>query len=182
MKPGLLIAALALVVFPACQTGHAAPLKKASTTTTTATTPKAAARKTADQVPTPDLKPKAPTAELVIASVANKMKFNKKKLTVRTGEEVHLVFHNNATSKMLPHNWVLVKPGTQAEVAKAGLERGKSNDYLAPGPDILASTPLAAPGKTVSVTFTAPAPGTYPYICTVPGHHGLMNGQLVVGP
>ncbi len=180
MRSTLLIAALALVVAPACNTSHAAPRKNKAPDPKPAATQ--AAPKAAQATPKPKTAAQAPTVDRVIASVANQMKFDKTKLTVKTGEKVHLVFHNNATLAVLPHNWVLVKSGTQAKVAAAGLKKGKAAGYIAPGPDILAATPLAEPGKSVSVTFTAPAPGTYPYICTVPGHYVVMNGQLVVTP
>lgn len=119
--------------------------------------------------------------DLELASVGNQMKFDKTRLTVKTGTVVHLTYHNNATLAVLPHNWVLVKPGTQARVARAELAH-YADGYAAPDPDILAHTPLAAAGKSVWVTFTAPAPGTYPYICTVPGHYMVEHGQLVVTP
>ena len=51
---------------------------------------------------------------------------------------------------------------------------------LQPGTLVLAFTPLAAPKQAAEVTFTAPAPGKYPYICTFPGHYLLMKGVLTV--
>ncbi|HEX9845145.1 MAG TPA: plastocyanin/azurin family copper-binding protein, partial [Candidatus Nitrosotenuis sp.] len=37
------------------------------------------------------------------------------------------------------------------------------------------------PGESGEVTFTAGAPGTYYYICTVPGHSALgMKGSFIV--
>lgn len=176
MRSTMLWAAVVLAVAPACSKSHPASNKN-----NPPAPPKAAPQKAAEKPPaakTSDLKAADP--EIKLASVDNKMKFDKTKLTVKTGEKVHLVFHNNATLKVLPHDWVLVKPGTQAKVAKAGLKAGKAHGYVKPGPDVLAYTPLAEPGKTVSVTFKAPAPGSYPYICTVPGHYVVMNGTLVV--
>ena len=41
---------------------------------------------------------------------------------------------------------------------------------------------LAAGGETVDVTFVAPEPGTYPFICTMPGHYIMMKGKLIVTP
>jgi plastocyanin len=39
----------------------------------------------------------------------------------------------------------------------------------------------AAPGATAEAALTAPAPGTYPFFCSVPGHRQLgMVGVLVV--
>ena len=35
--------------------------------------------------------------------------------------------------------------------------------------------------QKAEITFTAPAaPGSYPYICTFPGHWRIMRGVLVV--
>jgi azurin len=122
--------------------------------------------------------------ELQIASVANEMAFDRKTLTVPAGAEVHLVLKNNATMSTLPHNWVLVKPGTEASVAAAGLKRGDPAGYVdVMNRDMLAFTPLAKPGETTEVTFTAPAEaGTYPYVCTMPGHYMMMKGVLTVTP
>ncbi len=126
-----------------------------------------------------------PTAELQLASVGNTMLYDKTTLTVAAGQPVHLTFHNNSTQKLLPHNWVLLaKPGIEATIAAAGLAKGADAGYLdVPNDDILAYTPMAEMGTTVEVKFTAPAtPGTYPYICTVPGHYMKMKGKLIVTP
>ena len=123
-----------------------------------------------------------PATGAKITSVGNTMLYDVTTFTVSAGQPVHLVFHNNSTMKLLPHNWVLVKPGTEAAVAAAGLKKGEAGGYLdTQDADVIAYSPLAAMGATVEVTFNAPsAPGTYPYICTVPGHYMKMKGTLVV--
>jgi azurin len=121
--------------------------------------------------------------EIQMASVANTMAYDKTKLSVPTGAEVHLTLKNNATMATLPHNWVLVKPGTEASVAAGGLKMGDPAGYIdVRDKNMLVHTPLAKPGETVDVTFTAPDPGTYPYICTFPGHYMMMKGVLTVTP
>ncbi|MDP9151175.1 MAG: plastocyanin/azurin family copper-binding protein [Myxococcota bacterium] len=122
--------------------------------------------------------------ELEIGTVANTMTFDKTKLSVPAGAEVHLVIKNNATVATLPHNWVLVKPGTEASVAAAGLKLGDPAGYFdVRDKDALAHTPMAKPGESSELTFTAPVePGDYPYICTVPGHYMMMKGVLTVTP
>lgn len=127
----------------------------------------------------------APThakVELTIASVGDTMAYDKKALTVPTGAEVHLVLKNNGKLAVMKHNWVLVKPGKEAEVAAKGLNEAPDAGYVVPGPDVLAYTPMSEPQGTAEITFTAPAPGKYPYICTFPGHYVLMNGVLTVTP
>lgn len=136
---------------------------------------------TASAAPSASAKP-AQTVEIQIASVANTMAYDKTKLSVPAGSSVHLTLKNNATMSTLPHNWVLVKPGTEASVALAGVKYDKAG-YIAIGnPDMLAHTDQAKPGETVDVTFPAPDPGDYPYICTTPGHYVMMKGVLTVTP
>jgi azurin len=95
------------------------------------------------------------------------MAFNKTALSVPTGAEVHLTFKNNSTMSTLPHNWALVKPGTEASVAASGLKYGDKAGYIdVTNHDLLVHTPMAKQGESTDVTFTAPDPGTYPYICT----------------
>ena len=120
-------------------------------------------------------------AEIRISSVADTMAFDVGSVTVKAGQAVNLTLKNNATSPVLPHNWVLVKPGTEAAVAERGLGAGESAGYIqAHDADVLASTALARPGTSVELKFTAPAAGTYPFICTVPGHYMMMKGVLIV--
>lgn len=124
----------------------------------------------------------ADLTEYKVSSVANTMTFDVTTLKATAGKRVKIIFHNSSTDKLLPHNWVLVRPGTEAAVALAGLSQGAEKGFLAPGKDVLAASPLAARGETVEVIFTAPAPGSYPFICTVPGHYMMMKGTLVVTP
>lgn len=125
----------------------------------------------------------AEPAQEVVLNVNNDMKFDKTMLMVKAGAKVHIVVKSTATMPTMPHNWVLVKPGTEATVALDGLNKAPDAGYVAEGDaNVLAATPLAQPGKTAEVTFTAPAAGKYPYICTVPGHYITMKGVLMVSP
>jgi len=116
-----------------------------------------------------------------IASKGEELFFDKTELRVSAGQVVTLRFKN--TSAVQQHNWILIKGGDAeaAAIANAGLTAGPAANYLpADKSNIIAESPLANGNETVEVTFTAPAPGTYLYICTVPGHYPLMQGKLVV--
>jgi azurin len=132
--------------------------------------------------PAPAATGEKPLVELELASVGDTMAFDKTKLTVPAGSRVHLVLKNRGTLAVMTHNWVLVKKGAEAHVALDGLEKAQATGYVVPGDDVFAYTPMAAPGKTTEITFDAPAPGTYPYICTFPGHYVMMKGELTVTP
>src|SRR5277367_5747318 len=100
------------------------------------------------------------TAEINIASVGETMAYDQTAFTVKTGQTVHVVLTNHATSQAMKHNWVLLNPGKEDEVATAGMTAGEKAAYV-PGGDanVLAHTPLSQPGGQAEVTFTAPAPG-----------------------
>ena len=116
-----------------------------------------------------------------IGSDGENLAFDKTELSASAGQEVTVTFTNN--SAVQQHNWVLVNGG-EAEaqaVANAGLTAGLENNYLpADGSNVLANTNVLNGGESGSVTFTAPAAGSYLYICTVPGHYPLMQGTLTV--
>jgi azurin len=121
------------------------------------------------------------THEQTIESIGETMQYNVTSFTVKAGQKVHLTLKNNGKTPAMVHNFVLVKPGTEEAVAQAGAAAGEASGYVKPGdPNVLASSPLARPQQTVDFTFTAPAAGTYPYICTFPGHYQTMKGTLTV--
>lgn len=118
---------------------------------------------------------------LEIGSKGEELVFDKTELRVAAGQTVTLRFKNN--SAVQQHNWILIKGGDAeaAAIVNAGLSTGPAANYLpADKSNILAESPLANGNETVEVTFTAPAAGTYLYICTVPGHYPLMQGKLIV--
>ncbi len=125
--------------------------------------------------------PPEKAAELHVTVTGTTMAFTPTALTVKEGQTVHLTIENKLPGA-LPHNWALVMPGTEAQVAADGLTKGEAANYIAPGPNLLANTPLVKPGNTADVTFKAPDAGKYPYICTFPGHYLMMHGVLTVTP
>jgi azurin len=89
----------------------------------------------------------------------------------------------NMPKMAMSHNFVLIRAGVDAQkFVNDGIAAGFTGDYLPKQKDqMLASTPLAGVGETVEVSFKAPAAGSYPFVCTFPGHYvGGMKGTLVV--
>jgi uncharacterized cupredoxin-like copper-binding protein len=119
-----------------------------------------------------------------IGVLGEELLFDTERITVTASQSVRLVFRNTSTTS--EHNWVLVRGGEDValRVDQAGSIAGASQGYL-PGKknDIIDHTRLLAAGENTEITFSAPAPGTYMYICTVPGHYEAgMKGELVVTP
>jgi azurin len=142
--------------------------------------PATATAPAATEVPMPKPVPDKPARVINIASKGNRLEFDLTKLTAKEGERLKVVFANKATLDVMPHNWVLIRPGTADKVGAAGQEKGEAGNYVDPTPDVLAYTPMAKHGQTVEVTFVAPPAGKYDYICTVMGHWISMKGVLTV--
>jgi azurin len=120
-------------------------------------------------------------ATLTVNTPGENLAFDPTGLTVSAGQEVTITYSNG--SAVQQHNLVLVRGGESvaAQIAADGIAAGAANNFLpSDQSNIIATTALANGGETVSVTFTAPAAGTYLYICTVPGHYPLMQGTLTV--
>jgi azurin len=132
--------------------------------------------------PTPTPAASGAPVTLEIASKGDALEFDKTSFEVPAGSKVTLVMKNNASpGSGVYHNWVLVRPGTIDAVAADGIAAGEANDYLKPNDNrVIAHTKMAKEGETVSVTFDAPAPGTYDFLCSFPGHATLMRGKFTV--
>ncbi len=124
--------------------------------------------------------PALPADALAVGTVSGEWLFDQPALQARAGQAVTLVFTNG--SKTQPHNWVLVSGGADAAaVSIAGASAGEAAGYLPSDASVLASTRLLKGGEREVLSFTAPAAGTYAFICTVPGHFETgMAGELVV--
>ena len=58
---------------------------------------------------------------------------------------------------------------------------GLAKGFIPESDKILHHTRLIDPGKRDVLRFVAPEkPGTYPYLCTFPGHWILMKGEMIV--
>lgn len=114
----------------------------------------------------------------------DQMQFDKTEFTVKAGSTVTLTLKHPGTAakNVMGHNWVLLKQGVDiATFATAANAAGLDNDYIPVGTtDVIAHTKVIGGGETTSITFTAPAAGTYDFICSFPGHWAMMKGKFIV--
>ncbi|MBE9583149.1 ThuA domain-containing protein [Mucilaginibacter sp. JRF] len=124
-----------------------------------------------------------PAITINLKVVEHVMQFDKKLITVKAGQKVILNFEN---PDFMQHNWVLIKAGTTSIVGAAADElardpKGADKNYVPQIPEVLKASALLNPQQKVTIEFTAPEqPGSYPYLCTFPGHWRIMNGILKV--
>ncbi len=116
-----------------------------------------------------------------IATIRERMMYDVKELTVKPGKKVKLTFAN---VDFMPHNILLVKPGTADDVGLKAVALGAggfSVGYVPESTDILWASKLVDNGQSEVIEFMAPTTeGAYPYICSFPGHHLVMRGVLYV--
>ncbi|WP_411846009.1 PVC-type heme-binding CxxCH protein [Roseibacillus persicicus] len=121
---------------------------------------------------------------LEIGCIPERLLFTKDQLTAKAGQPVKLIFNNpDATA----HNFVLLAKDTPIEeIGEAANEMAKDRDgaakhFIPEDKRILQASKLLAPGESETLRFVAPkTPGTYPYLCTFPGHWIIMKGELMV--
>jgi azurin len=114
------------------------------------------------------------------------MKYSVTTIDAKPGEtlRVRLTAKGVLPKMAMAHNFVLLKLGAkQIDFANAAA-MARETDFIPPAmkDQVLAATTIAGAGESVEVTFKVPAaPGSYPYLCTFPGHFAAgMRGTLVV--
>ena len=118
-----------------------------------------------------------------LGTITDQMLFNKDRIAAQAGKPVEIVFENG---DIMPHNFVVTRPGSLEEVGLLGessstqpgaLER----NYVPSSDKILLASRLLAPRDSQKLSFTAPTKsGVYPYVCTYPGHWRRMYGAFYV--
>jgi putative heme-binding domain-containing protein len=124
-----------------------------------------------------------PHAKLITLEAGKNLSFEPRLLRVHAGETIQLTFSN---PDVVPHNWVLVKPGSLERVGDLANKlvadpAAVTRHYVPPSDDVLCYTDIVPPHERFTIYFRAPTrKGRYPYLCSFPGHWMVMNGQLVV--
>jgi azurin len=127
----------------------------------------------------------AKTCELSIDG-NDMMQFSTKEMTVAkdcTDVKVTLKHTGKLAKEVMGHNWVLVAEGDYDALIKGSGAAGVANDYVAKDAKVVAHTKVIGGGQSDSVTFKKSdlkAGTNYKYVCTFPGHFGVMNGVLKV--
>jgi azurin len=114
----------------------------------------------------------------------DQMKYDVTSIDATAGQKVTVTLTNAGTlpKVAMAHNFVLLKAGTDVSAFAMAAMSHQDAGYMPPelADKVIAATKLVGPGESDTVTFTAPAAGTYDYICTFPGHalagmRGVLN-------
>ncbi len=121
--------------------------------------------------------------EIDTSTDATDFSYVQEALEAPAGSTITLTFNNRTDpDDEVGHNWVLVVPGQEESVIANAIAAGDNKDWLdVNDPGIITHTRLIEGDESDSVTFDAPAPGTYTYLCTFPEHYeGGMRGTLTI--
>ena len=121
-------------------------------------------------------------SSVIILNSSDLMKFDQNELRVFEGQKITLTLnHTGKMSKeIMGHNFVLLKKKTDLDDFAQRAMLARENEYIPVGDETIAYTKMIGGGESDTITFTAPKKGSYTYICTFPGHYGLMKGVLIV--
>jgi azurin len=111
------------------------------------------------------------------------MQYNLKEIKAKAGQKVKLTLRHigKLDINVMGHNVVILKQGVDLTefAGKAATER--ENKYIPKdSQDIIAHTDLIGGGQVTSIEFVAPEAGTYDFLCSFPGHSGIMKGKFIV--
>ena len=136
------------------------------------------------KVPAETVANDAKQAKAIVIKGSDAMQFDLKEIKVKAGQKVKLTLtHSGKLAKAaMGHNWVLLKPGTDVAAFGSKAAAARETEYIPKSEEasIIAHTKLVGGGESDTVEFTAPAKGTYTYICSFPGHYALMKGTFIV--
>ena len=118
----------------------------------------------------------------IILNSDDLMRFDKNMLLVQSGQKITLTLnHIGKMDKLIMgHNFVLLKKDVDVMAFAEKAVLAKNNEYIPEGDEIIVYTKLLGGGESDTITFDAPEKGYYTFLCTFPGHWGLMKGKLVV--
>ena len=132
-----------------------------------------------DKAPEPKVVVQGNQTIVDIAAIPHQLKYNLTNFSVKAGSKVKITFLN---PDVIPHNLLIVEPGSKAEIGNQAIAMGADAVKKAPkNSKILQGTKMLEAGQKETLEFTAPAkPGDYEFICTFPGHWAVMNGIMKV--
>ena len=116
----------------------------------------------------------------------DQMQYNIKAFEVTEGQKVVLSFKHigQLPAIAMGHNVVILKSGTAVPAFATKCAPAKDTGYIPQDEEskkqMVAHTKMLGGGESEEITFTAPAAGDYPFMCSFPGHFAIMQGVMTV--
>jgi azurin len=114
----------------------------------------------------------------------DQMKFDKNEIRVKAGQKVKLTLKHvgKMEKSVMGHNWALLTQDADMAAVGQASANAADTDYIPADmkDKFIAHTKMLGGGESDTIEFDAPAPGTYTFMCTFPGHYALMQGKFIV--
>lgn len=123
------------------------------------------------------------TQATVLIEGDDSMKFNLKEIKVKEGQTITLTLTHSGKMgiNVMGHNWVLLNQGVDVMGFGQEAATADATGYIPEGTTaVIVHTDMIGGGETTTITFEAPAKGSYDFICSFPGHVALMKGKFIV--
>ncbi|KAF2081531.1 azurin [Flavobacterium sharifuzzamanii] len=129
--------------------------------------------------------PVTSTEENVLVIEGNdQMQFNTSELKAVAGKPIKLTLKHvgKIPKEAMGHNLVILQEGTDQAAFALKANDAKATDYIPESEkaSIIAHTKLIGGGEEDTIEFTIDKKGSYPFICSFPGHVAMMKGVLIV--
>lgn len=123
-------------------------------------------------------------SESFTLTVGDAIGYDVNELRCGAGDEVTVTVNHTGSmsAEAMGHNFVLLAAGVDVAAFATAAIGATDTGYIPADreSDVIAHTNIVGGGASDSVTFQAPAAGTYKYICTFPGHYMNMQGDFIV--
>ncbi|WDF64868.1 azurin [Flavobacterium sp. KACC 22763] len=146
----------------------------------------------ADQTETTEPSTEGEQAPVAAASEENvlviegndQMQFSVNELKAVAGKPIKLTLKHvgKIPKEAMGHNLVILQEGTDQAAFALKANDAKATDYIPESEkaSIIAHTKLIGGGEEDTIEFTIDKKGSYPFICSFPGHVAMMKGVLIV--
>jgi len=129
--------------------------------------------------------PVTSTEENVLVIEGNdQMQFNTSELRAVAGKPIKLTLKHvgKIPKEAMGHNLVILQEGTDQSAFALKANDAKATDYIPESEkaSVIAHTKLLGGGEEDTIEFTIDKKGSYPFICSFPGHVAMMKGVLIV--
>lgn len=138
-----------------------------------------------DKAKTEKAEAKTPDQKIVVEA-NDLMQFNKKELEIKAGDMIELTLKHTGKQpkEIMGHNLVILTQGTNLTTWATQAMTARATDFIPTAPEakkaIIAHTELLGGGEEDTITFSIEETGEYEFLCSFPGHFGVMRGKVLV--
>ena len=119
--------------------------------------------------------------DVVLSTRGDDISFDKQLIEVPSGRRLEITFKNEASERSaITHNTVVLLPGTETETFRRLHDVSFDLSQMAGDPGILALGTTLAPGDSETLSLRFPGPGSYPFVCLMPGHGDMMGMRGII--